>query len=367
DHRHAHYRGHRARRAPPARAGLAGVRLMAAPTQTPPASPSAAPRYRRVHTPTVIQMEAVECGAAALGIVLGHFGRFVPLEELRVAAGVSRDGSNAASLLRAARAYGLDAHGYQREPADLPSLPLPLILFWNFNHFLVVEGFDKHKVYLNDPAVGPRTITYDELDQGFTGVVLTLQPVPEFQKGGQPPSFSRALAKRLHGSWAGLIYCILVGLLLVVPGLVVPIFSKIFVDDYLVAGMRGWIGPLLVGMALTALLRAVLTGVQQRYLLRLSTKLAVSMSGQFLWHVLRLPMEFYAQRYAGEIGWRVGLNDAVARLLSGQLATTALNVFTAVFYVLLMLVFDVPLTLIGVAFAAVNLLALRYVARKRID
>ncbi len=340
---------------------------MAAPTETPPATSPAAPRYRRVHTPTVIQMEAVECGAAALGIVLGHFGRFVPLEELRVAAGVSRDGSNAASLLRAARAYGLDAHGYQREPADLPSLPLPLILFWNFNHFLVVEGFDKHKVYLNDPAVGPRTITYDELDQGFTGVVLTLQPGPEFQKGGHPPSFSRALARRLQGSWAGLIYCILIGLLLVVPGLVVPIFSKIFVDDYLVAGMRGWIGPLLVGMALTALLRAVLTGVQQRYLLRLSTKLAVSMSGQFLWHVLRLPMEFYAQRYAGEIGWRVGLNDAVARLLSGQLATTALNVFTAVFYVLLMLVFDVPLTLIGVASAAVNLLALRYVARKRID
>ena len=153
----------------------------------------------------------------------------------------SRDGSTAANLVRAARTYGLVARGFRKDSlAGLAELPLPLIAFWNFNHFLVVEGFDKHKVYLNDPAAGPRTITYDELDQGFTGVVLTLQPGPEFQKGGHPPSFSRALAKRLHGSWAGLVYCILIGLLLVVPGLVVPIFSKIFVDDYLVAGMRGW-------------------------------------------------------------------------------------------------------------------------------
>src|SRR5262249_44440139 len=155
-------------------------------------------------------------------------------------------------------------------------------------------------------------------------------------KGGHRPSFTRALATRLHGSWAGLVYCVLVGLVLVVPGLIVPIFSKIFVDNYLVAGMHSWIGPLLLGMALTALLNAVLTWVQQHSLLRLATRLSVSMSGQFLWHVLRLPMEFYAQRYAGEIGWRVGINDTVARLLSGQPATTALNVVTAAFYVLLM-------------------------------
>ncbi len=340
---------------------------MSAPSEVPPVAPPPPPRHHRVRTPTVIQMEAVECGAAALGIVLGYYGRVVPLEELRVACGVSRDGSNAANVLKAARGYGLEAHGYQRDPADLPALPLPMILFWNFNHFVVVEGFDRHKVYLNDPAVGPRTVSYAELDASFTGVVLTMQPGPDFRKGGHLPSFTRALAQRLRGSWAGLIYCILVGLLLVLPGLVAPIFSKVFVDQYLVAGMHGWIGPLLVGMALTALLQAVLTAVQERYLLRLATKLAVSMSGQFLWHVLRLPMEFYAQRYGGEIAWRVGINDTVARLLSGQLATTALNVVTAVFYVALMLYFDVPLTLIGIGFAVLNLVALHYVARQRID
>jgi NHLM bacteriocin system ABC transporter peptidase/ATP-binding protein len=340
---------------------------MSAPPAPPPAPVAAASKRRRVHTPTLLQMEAVECGAAALGMVLAHWGRVVPLEELRVACGVSRDGSNAANVLKAARAYGLEAHGYQREPGALPELPLPMIIFWNFNHFLVVEGFGKHKVYLNDPAVGPRTISYAELDAGFTGVVLTFQPGAEFHKGGQRPSFVKALAGRLHGSWAGLLYCVLVGLLLVLPGLIAPIFSKIFVDNYLVGGMRGWIGPLLLGMALTALLTAVLTWVQQRYLLRLSMKLAVSMSSQFLWHVLRLPMEFYTQRYGGEISWRVSINDVVAQLLSGQLASAGLNVITVVFYVGLMFLFDVPLTLIGIAFAALNLVALRHVSRLRID
>jgi NHLM bacteriocin system ABC transporter peptidase/ATP-binding protein len=326
-------------------------------------------RPSRVRTPTVLQMEAVECGAAALGIVLGHFGKHVPLEELRVACGVSRNGVNARSIVQAARAYGLIARGYKKEePEQLRSLPLPLIVFWEFNHFLVVEGLERRgAVHLNDPASGRRTVSAEEFDQGFVGVVLTFAPGPDFQRGGARSRLLPGLRARLRGSEGALAYVVLAGLALVLPGLAIPIFSQIFVDGFLVGGMRSWVAPLLVGLALTALLRAALTGLQRHYLLRLETRLAIGMSARFLWHVLRLPMAFYVQRYGGEIGARVTLNDHVAELLSGRLAITALHIVTAAFFVVLMFWYSPPLTLLGIGIAGLNVAAVAAVARRRAD
>lgn len=338
------------------------------PATTPQAEAPDRPKGRkRVKTPTVLQMEAVECGAAALGSILGHYGRIVPLEELRATCGVSRDGSTAINVVRAARTYGLTAAGYRMEPQKVLESRLPAIIFWNFNHFVVVEGYDAKWVYLNDPASGPRRVTHEDFDKSFTGVVLTFEPGPEFKRGGSRPSLVRTLGQNLQGSHGALLYCILVGLALVIPGLAIPVFSKIFVDVYLVSGRSEIIVPLLLGMALTAVLRAGLTWLQQLYLLRLNTKLSVTMSSRFLWHVLRLPLEFYSQRYGGEISFRVGLNDTVAGLLSGQLATAVLNLVTVVFYAALMFAYDWPLTLIGIGFAALNILGLRYVSRRRVD
>lgn len=322
---------------------------------------------RRLKTPTVLQMEAVECGAAALGIILGYYGKVVPLEELRVACGVSRDGSKASNVIKAAREYGLIAKGYKKEPGELEELPLPLIAFWNFSHFLVIEGFGKRGVRVNDPAGGRRVASYEEFDRAYTGVVMTFEPGPDFRKGGARSGLIGALKERLRGSGWALAFVVLASLALVIPGLAIPIFSQVFVDEYLVEGSRAIVVPLLLGMGLTALLRATLTWLQQRYLLRLQTKLSVSMSGKLFWHALRLPIEFYGQRYAGEIGSRVTINDRIAQLLSGQLATAALNVLTVVFYVALMLQYSVFLTLIGVFLAALNLATLRYVSRKRVD
>jgi len=315
----------------------------------------------------VLQMEAVECGAAALGIILGYYGRVVPLEELRVACGVSRDGSKASNVVKAARGYGLIAKGYRKEPDELRTLAPPFIAFWNFSHFLVIEGFGRRGVYVSDPANGRRIATYDEFDRAYTGVVLTFEPGPEFRKGGARPSLLAAMRTRLRGSEWALAFVVLASLALVVPGIVIPIFSQIFVDQYLVQGSRDIILPLLGGMALTALLRAGLTWLQQHYLLGLQTKLSISMSSKLFWHALRLPMEFYGQRYAGEVGSRVTINDRIAQLLSGQVATTALNLITVLFYVVVMLQYDVPLTLIGIVFAAFNIAVVRFVSRKRID
>jgi NHLM bacteriocin system ABC transporter peptidase/ATP-binding protein len=323
-------------------------------------------RYKRVKTPTVIQMEAVECGAAALGIVLGHYGKRVPLEELRIACGVSRDGSKASNVIKAGRKYGLTARGMRAEPEDLRTFKLPMILFWNFNHFVVLEGIGKNKAYLNDPASGPRTVSLEDFNEAFTGVVLVFDVAPGFAKGGEKRTLSQALRRRLAGSQAALLYIVLVGLALVLTGLVIPTFLRVFVDHILI-GREDWIIALLIAMGVAALLRGILTGLQQHYLLRFETKIAVSSSGKFLWHVLHLPVEFFAQRYAGDISSRVTINDKVARLLSGELANAVLNVILILVYALLMFQYSVPLTVIGIVIATLNLLALRFVSRRRTD
>jgi NHLM bacteriocin system ABC transporter peptidase/ATP-binding protein len=322
-------------------------------------------RGRRARTPSVLQMEAVECGAAALAMVLGHFRRFVPLEELRLACGVSRDGSKASNVLKAARKYGLVARGFKKEPAELRDLPLPMIVHWNFNHFLVVEGFRDGRVYLNDPASGPRTVSAPEFDEAFTGVALTFERGEEFVAGGEQAGLMRPLGRRLGGMASSLAFAVMAGIALLVPGLVSPTFSKIFVDEVLVKGLASWLRPLLILMGTAALVHFALVALQQHYLLRLENRLSLSTSSRFFWHVLRLPVEFFTQRYAGEIGNRVGINDKIAKLLSGDLATTALNLMVIAMYALLMLQYDVVLSLVSVFTGLLNMAALRWVSAKR--
>lgn len=322
---------------------------------------------RRVKTPTVLQMEAVECGAAALSMVLGHYGRFVPLAELRRGCGVSRDGVTAANVLKAARNYGLEAKGYKKSIESLRELPPPFVVFWNFNHFLVVDGFDQKYVYLNDPAVGPRKVTPEEFDLGYTGITLTFEPTESFQKGGQPTSAIKGLKHRLSGSVSALAFCTIIGFLLVLPTLALPAFSRVFIDNVLLAKRLDWLPYVLLGMGITVALQGVLTGLQLRYLRALRIKLSVGMTSRFVWHVLRLPVGFYAQRFAGEISDRITLNDSVASVLSGRLTTTAISSVMVVFYAIAMLQYDVPLTLIVVSFAITNVVILQWVSRQRTD
>ncbi|MEZ0171334.1 NHLP family bacteriocin export ABC transporter peptidase/permease/ATPase subunit [Microvirga sp. TS319] len=324
-------------------------------------------RFLRKRTPTVLQVEAAECGAAALGIVLGHFGRWVTLEELRLACNVSRDGSSAKAIVRAARAMGLEVEANRAEPHHLRTMPLPVIVHWGMNHFLVVEGFGRGEVYLNDPAQGPRQVSDAEFDRNFTGIVLSLRPGPAFERDGRPPSLWRGLADRLQGSRDAFAFILLMSLALVIPGLLVPVFTQVFVDQILVNQFTDWLLPLVAGMGICGLLTAFLTFLQREALLRLETRLALAGALRFVEHIVRLPLSYYAQRHPGEVASRVMLNDRVAQLVAGEVGYAAFNLLTATAYLAAMLLYAPALCLIVVVCASINLALLAWSSRALAD
>ena len=327
--------------------------------------PKKAPRTK---TPTVLQMEAVECGAASLGSVLGYHGLYVPLSQLRDECGVNRDGSRAANVMRAARLHGLEAKGFRRDAETLlTNTTLPAIAFWRNSHFLVVEGSDEKRVYLNDPASGHRRVTYEEFERDYSEVVLEFSPGPDFEKGGRPYKIIEGLKERLSGEKDAMWLIVGLSLLLVLPSLAIPVFSKIFVDKVLVARHMDWAIPMLYAMFITLLIRSSLTWIQQHYILKMQTKLTLTSSSKFLWHVLKLPAKFFSQRYAPEITQRCRLNEMVAGLLSTQFTTGVLNLFLATFYVMAMFFYDWMLTLFALMIIALNGFVLKYAGPMRHD
>lgn len=319
---------------------------------------------KRAKTPVILQMEAAECGAAALGIILAYFKRYLSLEELRIACGVSRDGSKAVNMLKAARRYGLKAEGASIEMDAFSELSFPLIAFLEFNHFVVVEGFDNKKFYLNDPATGPRTVTYEEFSRAFTGIILLFKLTPAFQAGGKRESLGQELRRRFIGVRKDFFFITLTSLFLVIPGVALAAFSKIFIDEVLIHQLSSWLLPFIWGMLITVGLRSLLTWVQQIHLTRLQLKITVVTSAQFFLHVLRLPMSFFSQRFLGDISSRIAANDRIATVISGDLSTSLVSMISMVFYALVMVLYDGVLTSIGVFIACINAFLLIFLSKK---
>jgi len=320
-----------------------------------------------VRTPVILQLEATECGAAALASVLAYHGRRVPLEELRHACGVSRDGSRASNIVKAARHYGLTTRAFKKEPAQLAALPLPAIIFWNFNHFVVLEGIGPKGAWLNDPAFGRRFVPTDEFDESFTGVVMTFTPSDKFRPGGERSMPIRALLGRLKGTAAALAFAVLAAAGLVIPGLAAPAYVTLFIDKVLVAKADSWLMPLIAVMIGSGLISAGFVLLQHYNLVRFRTYIALTESVRFIWHILRLPITYFDQRYAIEVAGRTSLNGDLADLLSGNLALSLLNVLMISVYAAVMSQYDLVLTAIGVGFAAANLVALTLVTRSVVD
>lgn len=319
---------------------------------------------RRVQTPTVLQMEAVECGAASLAMILAHYGRWVPLEDLRAACGVSRDGVNARSIMRAARAYGLEAKAFRRELKSIPDEPFPVVAYIDFAHFAVVEGVSRAGVQLNDPAVGRRIEPWERADESFSGIVLHFTPTEQFAPGGRPPPFLRAFASRLNGSWPGVVHAILAGVALAIASLAVPAATEAFVDEVLVGG-ESWSTGVLALLGVALVLGLILARLQRAAIVRLGTKLALVGGDAVVTRVLRLPMRFYQQRYSGEIAYRVQLNEQVASTLAGQLAPAMLAAATALLVLAMMAVYSPVLAGIAAVGAIVDAATLRMASSVR--
>jgi len=321
----------------------------------------------RIRTPTVLQMEAAECGAACLAIVLRHFGRVVPLLELRQVCGVSRDGSDAASLLRAARLYGLDGKGFRMDLAALRRQRLPLILFWEFNHFLVLEGFRGNRVALNDPATGPRWVSLAAFSAGFTGVVLQLRPGPEFRRGGRMPNPWVLVLRRLAAEWRVALFTLLAGLLLILPQLAMPVFTQIYIDDVWGASLRQWLKPMLWVMALTIGLQAIGAQLQQLGIRHLRQRLESRGALAFETHLLALPDGFFRQRYAGDISQRMTLNGELAEFIAQRLLPLLNGGLLLVLYLLLTLAYSPKLGLVVAVSTALNALMVAISLRQQRD
>jgi NHLM bacteriocin system ABC transporter peptidase/ATP-binding protein len=312
-------------------------------------------------------MEAAECGAACLTIILAHFRAFLPLGEVRTACGVTRDGGNAANIVAAAGHFGLVAEAAMASPDAVLAGPVPAIVSWRPRHFLVLEGTRGGKVHLNDPARGRFGLTPEAFAEDYGGVVITARPSPAFRPRGQAPAVLLRLMARLRGYRIALLAVLAISLMLVVPGIVLPGLISTFVDKVLVRGFDDWLGPLILGLIATYLVSLLLTWVQVEVLRKIEMRLALVESAHLLWHVLRLPAAFFHQRQLGDIAGRVEANDRLARLLAGEFGRATLKGVSAVFFALMMLAYDPVLAAVAVAGAAVNIVVLAWLSQARQD
>ena len=310
-------------------------------------------------TPTVFQMEATECGAASLSMIFAYFGKHLPLEQMRIETGVSRDGCNAGNMMRAAKKYGLECHGYRKELNSLLEIETPCIIHWNFNHFVVFEGIKNGHAYLNDPAVGRRKLTIEELDDGFTGVVLTFKTTDKFEKQKKQNNIFGFVNDRLHGQYNVLVKLFFIGLLLVFPGLILPVASQILLDDVIVGGNTDWFSTVIWCIVLLIAMQAGLTYYRGIILQKLQNKMVLLSLHKFVSHMFRLPIGFFDQRYTGDLAGRVDNNNNVNVFLSGELAETVLNIFVAAFYLILLIVYSPTLTLIGIVSIVINIIIVK--------
>ncbi|MBR0413075.1 MAG: NHLP family bacteriocin export ABC transporter peptidase/permease/ATPase subunit [Eubacterium sp.] len=324
--------------------------------------------HKVAKVPVVMQMEALECGAACLDMILAYYKRFVPLAQMRSDCGVSRDGSNAKNVLQAARNYGLSTKAKMFDTEGLKKNGLfPCIIHWNYNHFVVLDGFKKDYAVLNDPARGVVKVPLDEFEKAYTGIYLEFAPTENFEPGGKRRSILEFAKERLKGTKTAILFVILTTIVTSLIGIIEPAFSRVFLDRILNGNSPEWITYLLIAMFVLVIVKFVAGAINSIYNYKLEGKLAIIANSKYMWHILRLPMRFYSQRMAGDIADRQTKNESIAKNLIQTLAPMVLNAGLAVVYFVIMLTYSVPLALLSVSATLINLFVARLISNKRIN
>jgi len=318
--------------------------------------------------PMIMQMEALECGAACLTMVMAYYSKWIPLEQVRYDCGVSRDGSNAKNVLLAARNYGFEAKGYRFEPESLKKEgEFPCIIHWNFNHFVVLDGFKGNKAVLNDPARGEVSVSMKEFDEAFTGIVLMIEPGENFVPSGKPKSIMAFVKKRLKGTGPLIAFVAITTIISYLFGLINPIMSQVFMDRLLTGRNREWLNAFIGLMSVMAFLQIIVQAVSVVYSLKINGKLSIIGSTSFMWKLMKMPMEFFSQRMVGDILQRESTNATLASSLVDTIAPLALNAIMMFFYLFIMIRYSLVMTLVGIASVLFNLMMSRYISKKRIN
>ncbi len=323
---------------------------------------------KKVKVPVIMQMEALECGAASLAMILAYYKKWIPLEKVRSDCGVSRDGSTASSIVKAGKSYGLiqSAHRYSVQSVKT-KVCYPAIIHWNFNHFVVLCGFTKNKAIINDPARGMVKVSMEEFDHSFTGVCIEFKPGPDFKPEGRRESILAFMARRLEKTWLPMLFVMLTAALTAFVGLLTPAFSRAFTDNILSGKNADWAGAFFLGLLGATIFLAIVGMIKEIYLYKIKGKLAIVSNSSFMWHILHLPMEFFSQRMAGDLAGRQKLNDAIAETLILKIAPVLIQFVLLIFYFMVMIRYSVTLALIGCGAIAVNLVVSQIISHLRIQ
>ena len=321
-----------------------------------------------VKVPVVMQMEALECGAASLTMILAYYEKWIPLEQVREDCGVSRDGSNARNILRAARSYGLNAKAYRYSPERLKEVgKFPMIVHWEFNHFIVLDGFKGNKVYINDPARGNIVMTFEQFDEGYTGVCLMFDPSEDFQPSGKSKSVFKFAKSRLKGASVAVTFVMVTTLIASITGIAMSGFSRVFIDRLLSGNDPDWLFPFIIGLSGLAIVQLAAEWIKSIYSLKINGKMAIVGNMSYMWKVLRLPMKFFSQRMAGDIQQRKESNASIAGSLTNTLAPLVLETAMMIFYLVVMIRYSLLLTVIGVVSIVGQVFVSQIISKKRVN